>query len=243
MSSKLRHLVPITLVAAMIAVAVLAPWDVIGRGRRRARHPRPRCRRAARTARDRGRGAGRRLLLGRAGRLPARRGRHAAPSPAMRAAKRTRRTTRWSAPARPATRNRCRSPSTRARSATASILQIYFSVAHDPTQLNRQGPDVGTQYRSAIFPTNAGAGARRQGLHRAARPGACLRRRRSSPRSSPTESFYPAEDYHQDFLTLQPDLPVHRDQRPAEGRQPEADLPGHSTASEPVLVMAGKASN
>ena len=34
------------------------------------------------------------------------------------------------------------------------ILQIYFSVAHDPTELNRQGPDVGTQYRSTIFPTN-----------------------------------------------------------------------------------------
>ena len=41
------------------------------------------------------------------------------------------------------------------RSAYGRILQIYFSVAHDPTELNRQGPDHGTQYRSTIFPANA----------------------------------------------------------------------------------------
>ena len=54
------------------------------------------------------------------------------------------------------------------------ILQIYFSVAHDPTELNRQGPDTGTQYRSTDLPDERRAGESRQGLYRAARRGACL---------------------------------------------------------------------
>ena len=56
------------------------------------------------------------------------------------------------------------------------LLQIYFSVAHDPTELNRQGPDVGTQYRSTIFPTSEAQAKVAEGLYRPARPGARLRR-------------------------------------------------------------------
>jgi peptide-methionine (S)-S-oxide reductase len=86
------------------------------------------------------------------------------------------------------------------------ILHIFFSVAHDPTQLNRQGPDVGPQYRSAIFPRDAvqeriakdyiaqldAAGVYRAGIATTIEPG---------------HAFYPAEAYHQDYLTLNPTQP------------------------------------
>src|SRR5271169_919638 len=80
------------------------------------------------------------------------------------------------------------------------ILQIYFSVAHDPTELNRQEPDVGTQYRSAIFPTNP------QQAHIAEAYIAQLNQAHvlNDPiitKIEPGQNFYPAEDYHQDFLT------------------------------------------
>lgn len=86
------------------------------------------------------------------------------------------------------------------------LMQILFSVVHDPTQLNRQGPDTGTQYRSAIFPTtNAQASAAKAyiGQLDAARvfDAAIV------TKIEPGQSFYPAEAYHQDFLTKNPDYP------------------------------------
>ncbi len=86
------------------------------------------------------------------------------------------------------------------------ILQIYFAVAHDPTQRNRQGPDVGTQYRSAIFPTNAAQAATAKAYI------AQLERAHSfkAPivtQIEPGRTFYPAEAYHQNFLALHPTYP------------------------------------
>ena len=86
------------------------------------------------------------------------------------------------------------------------ILQIYFSVAHDPTELNRQGPDVGTQYRSVIFPTNPEQAHIAEGyiaqLNQARVFNAAI-----VTRIEPGRTFYPAEDYHQDFLTRNPTHP------------------------------------
>jgi peptide-methionine (S)-S-oxide reductase len=86
------------------------------------------------------------------------------------------------------------------------LLQIYFSVAHDPTQLNRQEPDHGTQYRSTIFTANAEqarvARSYIEQLNRANTFGKAL-----ATTVEPLKGFYPAEAYHQDFLTLNPDYP------------------------------------
>lgn len=86
------------------------------------------------------------------------------------------------------------------------ILQIFFSVAHDPTQLNRQGPDSGTQYRSAIFTTSDEqrkvADAYIAQLNAAKAYG-----RPIVTKVGPLEGFYPAEAYHQDYLTLHPNEP------------------------------------
>lgn len=83
------------------------------------------------------------------------------------------------------------------------ILQIYFSVAHDPTQLDRQGPDYGPQYRSAIFPANAEqervAKAYIQQLDQAhVYPSPIVTKIEMS------KAFFAAEGYHQDFLTKHP---------------------------------------
>ena len=81
------------------------------------------------------------------------------------------------------------------------ILQIYFSVAHDPTQLDRQGPDVGSQYRSAIFPTSPEQ-ARTAQAYIAQLGQAGVFAAPIVTKIEPGKDFYPAEAYHQDYLTL-----------------------------------------
>lgn len=80
----------------------------------------------------------------------------------------------------------------------ADLLRIYFTVGHDPTQLNRQGPDVGRSYRSAIFPQNA----EQRKLAAAAIAG--LKTKRPVVTRLETGAFYPAEAYHQDFMRKNP---------------------------------------
>jgi len=92
------------------------------------------------------------------------------------------------------------------RIAYGKILQIFFSVAHDPTELDRQGPDGGPQYRSAIFPLN-GEQARIAKdyiaeLDKAHAFGAPI-----VTSIEPGKTFYRAEDYHQDFLAKNPTYP------------------------------------
>lgn len=83
------------------------------------------------------------------------------------------------------------------------LLQVYFRVAHDPTQLNRQGPDDGTQYRSEIFYTTAAQRAQAQAymtqLERDHVFGAPI-----VTKLAPLQAFYPAEAYHQDFVAHNP---------------------------------------
>jgi peptide-methionine (S)-S-oxide reductase len=83
------------------------------------------------------------------------------------------------------------------------VLQIYFSVAHDPTQLDRQGPDVGTQYRSAIFAQSAEQ-ARTAESYIAQLNNAHVFPATIVTKIEPGKAFYAAEGYHQNYLTLHP---------------------------------------
>jgi peptide-methionine (S)-S-oxide reductase len=83
------------------------------------------------------------------------------------------------------------------------LLQIYFSVAHDPTELNRQGPDEGTQYRSALFPENPDQ-KRIAEAYIAQLNAAGVFAKPIATRIEPFKAFYPAEHYHQNYLTLNP---------------------------------------
>jgi peptide-methionine (S)-S-oxide reductase len=86
------------------------------------------------------------------------------------------------------------------------ILQIFFSVAHDPTQLNRQGPDSGTQYRSAIF-TTSDEQKKVADAYIAQLNAAKVYKKPIVTKVGPLEGFYAAEAYHQDYLTLHPTQP------------------------------------
>lgn len=86
------------------------------------------------------------------------------------------------------------------------ILQIYFSVGHDPTELNRQGPDTGTQYRSVIFYANDDQKRVAQSyITQLSRAG--VYQRPIVTRLDPLVAFYPAEAYHQDYAVLHPTNP------------------------------------
>ncbi|MHB1285885.1 MAG: peptide-methionine (S)-S-oxide reductase MsrA [Leptospirales bacterium] len=83
----------------------------------------------------------------------------------------------------------------------STLLKIFFTVAHDPTELNRQGPDTGTQYRSAIFATTPSQKQMAEAyIDQINREGVFLKP--IATQVTDLERFYPAEDYHQNFLEL-----------------------------------------
>jgi peptide-methionine (S)-S-oxide reductase len=115
-----------------------------------------------------------------------------------------------------------------------ALLRIYFSVVTDPTTLNAQGPDEGTQYRSDIFATTPEQAeiaeryiAQLEAAHVFAAP--------IVTKVTPFQAFYPAESYHQNYLTLHPDQPyiAINDMPKVEGLK---HLFGKEYRSDPVLV-------
>jgi peptide-methionine (S)-S-oxide reductase len=86
------------------------------------------------------------------------------------------------------------------------LLQVFFAVAHDPTQLNYQGPDHGTQYRSAIWYTNDQQKAAAE-AYIAQLTNAKVWPRPIVTKVAPVGAFYPAETYHQDYATIHPNQP------------------------------------
>jgi peptide-methionine (S)-S-oxide reductase len=121
------------------------------------------------------------------------------------------------------------------------ILQIYFSVAHDPTQLNRQGPDTGTQYRSAIF-TTSDEQKKVAEAYIAQLNGAKVFNKPIVTKVGALEAFYPAEAYHQDYLTLHPSQPyiAYNDIPKVENLK---KLFADNYIEKPTLVSASKATN
>jgi len=121
------------------------------------------------------------------------------------------------------------------------LLQIYFSVGHDPTELNRQGPDTGTQYRSTIFPqSEAQAKVAKAYIAQLDKAGVFSGKIETTVESGQT--FYPAEDYHQDYLTLNPTAPYIVFNDLPKIRNLERLFPTRYR-SDPVLVSEASLSN
>jgi peptide-methionine (S)-S-oxide reductase len=121
------------------------------------------------------------------------------------------------------------------------ILQIYFSVAHDPTQLNRQGPDTGTQYRSEIFATNAEQKKIAE-AYIAQLDAAKVFKRPIVTKVGMLDGFFPAEAYHQDYLTLHPNQPyiAYNDLPKIENLK---KIFAQNYVEKPTLVSSSKATN
>ena len=87
------------------------------------------------------------------------------------------------------------------------LLQIYFAVAHDPTQLNRQGPDSGTQYRSEIFPQSLAQAETAKGYIAQLAAAHAFKAPIVTRVGATKTAFFPAEGYHQDYLIHHPYQP------------------------------------
>ena len=121
------------------------------------------------------------------------------------------------------------------------LLQIYFSVAHDPTELNQQGPDHGTQYRSTIFATSAQQQKVAE-TYISELEAAHVFPDKIVTTIEPGKNFFPAEGYHQNFLTLNPTYPyiVINDLPKVENLH---KLFPDDFRTDPVLVAVGKPTN
>jgi peptide-methionine (S)-S-oxide reductase len=121
------------------------------------------------------------------------------------------------------------------------ILQIFFSVVHDPTQLNRQGPDTGTQYRSAIF-TTSDEQKKIADAYIAQLNAAKVFSKPIVTKVGALDAFYAAEGYHQDYLTLHPNQPyiAYNDIPKVENLK---KLFADNYIERPTLVSASKVTN